>query len=188
MRRPFMVPISFVLSAAIAASAQVTVPDSFAGTWISGEKSGEGKRTLVISVSGNVVHLKEDFLSFKKPYSNESTLFLDKRGEKNLLNIPGADAPSEVHSITSLKKEKLIRKADYSTVSSNATYHIITNIRTTEEYSLSRDGKTLRLKSITSHDRRTDPGRPSTVPPGGITPAGSQLMVFPFERTYHRQQ
>ena len=183
-----VIVVSLILSAAMVVSAQVVIPDSLAGTWISAEKNPEARRTLVISVSGNVLHFKEDFRSYKKPYSNEATLFLDKKGEKNLLNIPGVDAPSEVYSVTSVKKDKLLRKSEYSLVLRDTTHNVTTNIRVTEEYSLSKDGKTLRFKSITNRDERRDPIRPAPLPPGGMIPEGSQLMVFPFERTYYRQQ
>jgi hypothetical protein len=187
MRRPLILA-SLILTTAVALSAQVSLPNAFAGSWKSAEKDPQTRRTMVISVSGNVLHVKEDFLSYKRPISNEATLFLDKTGEKNLLNVPGGDAPFEVHSVSSLKKDKLLRKAEYSVLLRDSTYNVITSVRITEEYSLSKDGNTLTLKSISTRAERTEPSRPATLPPGRVTPMESQLIVFPSERTYYRQQ
>jgi hypothetical protein len=138
----FSITLIGILSfAAFAQNSKEQIADrpAFAGAWeIKNKESNPLKnQMLVINQSGDELSLIESFEYKGKLVSNQTTLYADKRGEQNLLLVPGADSAIEVKSKTSWKKGKLVR---VSTFNEGTT-------RETQTYSLSEDGNSLTVET-----------------------------------------
>jgi hypothetical protein len=161
-------------------------PD-FSGKWQLEDDPGS-QRVLEISHTSDRLVVTESFQHRKTPYSNKIELYTDRRGERNLKWIPGLEGPTEVRSETFWKKDKLVRRSRYSLEAKDSRRESVATISETDEYSLSKDGRTLTIKSISTVDDSSRL-RYVTPPPGsGLPPRGenSSFSMRPAKRVFRR--
>jgi hypothetical protein len=145
----------FLISAASIAAQDIdgrSVNSNFTGHWVSesvkvfsdiGPRNMPGldlKIDLVIDQSSNELKVKESTDSSRGMYSRDLVYFLDGRGESN----KGFTAGFEYESKTVLKAQKLLIKGTVNFPGSK------NNKALSEEWELSKDGKTLTIKTETS--------------------------------------
>ena len=162
------------------------LPD-FSGTWELEDDPGL-KLFLEISHTGVQLVIKESFQNGKAPYPNKIELYTDRRGERNLKQIAGLASAVEVRSETFWKKGKLVRRSTYSIEAKDSRRESLTTFSETDEFSLSKDGRTLIVKSITAVDNSSRL-RYVTPPPGsGLPPRGenSSFSMHPRKRVFRR--
>ena len=121
-------------------------PD-FSGVW-KWEAKGASPRELAVTHGTERIEFVESFEFEKKPFSNTTILFTDKRGEKNILRIPNSDFDSEVTSRTYWRKDKLIRSSTYSTPVETGAERFLIHHSDVETYSLSKDGNILTVERV----------------------------------------
>jgi hypothetical protein len=162
--------VAFIIAACSAAALSqsteaVPATASFSGTWEAKAENGARRTTLLITQTGDAVTITETVFT-DRPVTNTRTLYTDKRGERNLLTVPYAEAPVEVESVTTLKDGKLIRKASLqATYYNRSTRHLSTQ-RETETYRISKDGKKLIISTKgTAQDRPELQPRREPLPP-----------------------
>lgn len=121
---------------------------NFSGTWeFVGSGSNLKDRVLVITHSGDEIVIEDRFVFEKKTYSNKTTLYADKRGESNLIRIPGGDAPTEIKSRTAWEKNKLVRRSQFDGMMELRGQRYRQAINEDQTYSLSEDGNTLTVRA-----------------------------------------
>lgn len=125
--KKFTVALSFILLAAIGCFSQQKI--DLSGTWkLAKEISGsqlmpKSVNTLVITQTGEQLKLVKTEVIDGQSRTTETILFLDGRSEEN----------AEIKSTTTVKKDHIYREKKLNP----AKQH--------EKYSLSKDGKTLRI-------------------------------------------
>lgn len=137
-----------------------TQHESFAGTWIFNSKKSTAnyrgdKVTWVVSLTENEFRIQKTHLIGDKPIAHQVFLFVDSRGEKNV--VPAIrDAPEHtIFSKSKWDKNTLIRRyKSFSYPMPAFTTELV------EKYSLSKDGNQLIVESrIVTSDFPDQSGR-----------------------------
>jgi hypothetical protein len=125
----------------------------FEGTWVlddsnfsnpfGGRNKIYGDETLTISQNNNEVKIVKNYKFKDQPMSSEMVLFLDKRGEENLMPF-GGNRKFNIRSESYSKENSIIR--EYKLVFMG---HIS---QQREIYKLSDDGKTLTVRLVDIRD------------------------------------
>lgn len=184
--------VSLIILAITVFTLTVLPQDSSPSGLLSGKwrlKDEAGVRIdLEILNSGDQITIIESLEYRNRPFVNRSTLYTDRRGEKNLKWIPGLPVPAEVKSETFWQKNKLVRKSSYSLASIDPQREGLTTVSERDEYSLSKDGQTLVLKSVSTMDSGTRLRHVLLPPSSRLPPRGqtSSLSIFPKKRIFQR--
>ena len=160
--------------------------DYLVGTWELDNKDQNKQRSLVISLADQAISIKESLYHDDTRFSNEMTLFLDKRAEKNMYLLPDAFAPCEVSSKTYFKHGTLTRESQFTAFFKDGPSERYTNYFLTDEYRVSKDGKTLKVKTLSVTEPR------ETIVVDERMPHKSPRAAFPggvlnVERVYKKQ-
>ena len=164
--------LSFV-SFAQKSKVQMTDKPDFTGTWENENKKSFSfeNRMLIITHVNEELNISESFEYKKKPISNNLILYSDGRGERNFIFVPGVDSKVEIKSKTSWKKNKLIRKFSFTLSVPGNTERNLYDHETTEKYSLSKDGNSLIVESLTYIK----------------TPPSNEMITHPEKTIYRRK-
>jgi hypothetical protein len=156
--------------------------EPFTGAWVHESKDPNAFRILNITIDGYHLVMKEDFTSRGIPFTNVHHLYTDKRGEKNMVNIPGADRPLEVVSRTYFDKKKLVRETRYRIVSGPYQQTLTVDRDVREQLSVSADGKTLTVE--TRGYVNSEVSRPPLPPGARMELPAAGPAVFVDKRKY----
>lgn len=124
---------------------QNEVKPNFTGTWELENKKVSGNRILVITHTGDELTITDTIQYNGKPVINKTTLYSDKRGERNVFTTLGADFETEIKSTTYWKKDKLVRNSTFTSPAISATNRYTVSHKETQTYSLSSDGNLLTI-------------------------------------------
>ena len=147
LRRSIFLTFLLFAAAPLFGFGQQTEADrTLSGTWVPLKQNKVMPNyKLTITHDVDVVLIAQEFDFEKQVVSNRLKLFIDGRGERNLVNFAGADAPVEITSKTTWKKGKLVRRYAHCYNTVIGAEHVQICNDHVETYSVSPDGQNLTL-------------------------------------------